>query len=71
MTTPSDQRAQLGKPSGELANVCWTDPEGRKTTAPPLPEESALALAAAFGHVFPRDRYWVEPVPWLIGRDDH
>jgi hypothetical protein len=56
--------------SSELAVVCWTDKVEGKVAGHPLPRQRAEEVAAAFARVFPRQRYWVEPVTWLQRRQD-
>jgi len=63
-TPPTQSRA------ADLAQVCWNDPEQRVVTCQPLPKARAEALAQAFSRVFPRSRYWIEPLPWLRRRED-
>jgi hypothetical protein len=35
-----------------------------------MERERAEALARAYAEVFPRQSYWVEPVPWICRPDD-
>ena len=54
----------LDKPK-DLAFVCWRGGDGVRVTSSPLERDHAEALARAYAEFFPRQSYWVEPVPWL------
>jgi hypothetical protein len=51
--------------SPPLAFVCWRGGDGATVATCPLERDHAEALARAYAQYFPRQRYWVEPVPWL------
>jgi hypothetical protein len=45
--------------------VCWRGGDGARVETCPMERERAEALARAYAEAFPRQSYWVEPVPWL------
>jgi len=48
-----------------LAFVCWRGGDGARVESCPMERERAEALARAYAQAFPRQSYWVEPVPWM------
>jgi hypothetical protein len=50
---------------GELLVIRWKHPDGSISSGYPLPRPHAEALARAFVHLFPRQAYWLESVPWM------
>jgi hypothetical protein len=61
--------SRLEKPKAQdLAFVCWRGEDGARVRTCPLERDHAEALARAYAEFFPRQSYWVEPVPWLEPR---
>jgi hypothetical protein len=59
----------LEKPKAQdLVFVCWRGGDGVRVASCPLEREHAEALARAYAAFFPKQSYWVEPVPWLEPR---
>ena len=48
-----------------LACVCWRGGDGARVATCPIERTHAEALARAYAQFFPRQDYWIEPVPWL------
>ena len=48
-----------------LAFVCGRGGDGTRVESCPMERERAEALAQAYARFFPRQSYWVEPVPWM------
>ena len=61
----SHEPAPKGRPSPDLAFVCWRGSDGARVTSCALERGHAEALARAYADFFPEQSYWVEPVPWL------
>jgi hypothetical protein len=62
----SDESKLAGKAGADaLAYVCWRGGDGARVAGCPLERSHAEALARAYAQFFPRQDYWVEPVPWL------
>jgi hypothetical protein len=49
----------------DLAFVCWRGGDGARVEGCPMERDQAEALARAYAEFFPRQTYWVEPVPWM------
>lgn len=54
-------------PHNPLAFVCWRGGDGARETSAPLDRQRAEALVEAYAAAFPRQRCWVELVPWGDG----
>ena len=50
----------------DLAFVCWRGGDGARVEGCPMERDQAEALARAYAEFFPRQTYWVEPVPWMV-----
>jgi hypothetical protein len=50
----------------DLAFVCWRGGDGARVEGCPMERDQAEALARAYAEFFPRQTYWVEPVPWML-----
>lgn len=64
----SDEAGLTRPRPDELAFVCWRGGDGVRVASCPLERRHAEALARAYAEFFPRQSYWVEPVPWLEPR---
>ncbi len=51
--------------SEKLLVVRWRNPDGSISSGCPLSPPQAESLARAFARLYPRQAYWLEPVPWL------
>jgi hypothetical protein len=53
-----------------LAQVSWAALDGEDVDTMPLPRDIAEALARAFAVYWPKQRFSVKGVPWLVPGSD-
>ena len=58
--------SEPSRSSRDLAFVCWRGGDGARVEGCPMERDQAEALARAYAEFFPRQTYWVEPVPWMV-----